>query len=132
MNRIKSNSNILKAFNKHLGEFVTDLISIFPEDNTLKTIKTYLDGLRKINPKVIIVGWKYYVTEKYKVDIYNGNIDYFLKKDYQEDVEAPPEDASYYLDIIEKLRKPLSQLSDKNKEKAKKYLSNLTKLSELY
>lgn len=132
MNRVKSNRSILKAFNKHLGEFVIDLISIFPEDNTLKTIKTYLDGLRKVNPKAILVGWKYYVTEKYKTDIYKGNIDYFLKKDYQVDVEESPDDASYYLDIIEKLRKPLLQLSEKNKEKAQKYLSNLTKLSELY
>jgi len=132
MNRAKPNSSILKAFNKHLGEFVTDLISIFPEDNTLKTIKTYLDGLRKVNPRAILVGWKYYVTEKYKTDIYNGNIDYFLQKDYQADVGETPEDASYYLEIIEKLRKPLSQLSDKNKAKAQKYLSNLTKLSELY
>ena len=132
MNRIKSNRSILSAFYKHLLEFVTDLITIFPEDATLKTFKTYLEGLRKINPKSVLVGWKYYVTDKYKADIYNGNIDFFLNKDYQEDLGDIPEDTTYYLDIIEKIRKPLLQLSLENKKKATKYLSNLTKLSELY
>ena len=126
------NSKILKVFNKHLSEFIADLVTIFPEDNALKTFQTYVEGLRKINPKSILVGWQYYITQKYKQEIYSGNIDYFLKKDYQEDLSDIPEDMGYYMEIIEKLRRPLSKLSTKNKEKAKKYLKNLTKLSELY
>ena len=126
-----STPSILKAFNNHLLEFIIDLISIFPNDVTLKTIKISVETLKKVNPRAILVGWQFYVAKKYKVAIYNGNIDYFLKKDYQDDLENDI-DASYYLDIIEKLRKPLSELSEKNKEKAKEYLTNLTKLSELY
>ena len=132
MKSLTKNGSILKAFNKHLLEFIIDLISIFPKDSTLKTVKTYLEGMKKVNPKSILIGWKYYVTDKYKKDIYNGNIDYFLKKDYQEDMSDVPEDANYYLEMVEKLRKPLIQLSEQNKKKAKKYLLNLTKLSELY
>ena len=132
MKSLRTNFSILKVFNKHLLEFITDLISIFPEDSTLKTVKTYIEGIKKVNPKSILIGWKYYVTNKYKADIYKGNIDYFLKKDYLEDMGDVPDDANYYLEMIEKLRKPLIQLSDKNKIKAKKYLLNLTKLSELY
>ena len=88
--------------------------------------------LKKVNPKSILVGWKYYVTKKYKQEIYSGNINYFLQKNYQDDLGDIPTDMEYYMDIIERLREPLSQLSDTNKKKATKYLQNLTKLSELY
>ena len=39
MDSAKPNRNILKTFNKHLVEFITDLVSIFPEDSNLKTMK---------------------------------------------------------------------------------------------
>ena len=127
-----NHKSILKCFNEHLLEFLDDLIVCFPNDITLKTSKTYLEGIKKINPKAILIHWKYYVTEQYKNEIYNGNIDYFLNKNYEEDVTNTGEYSSSILNIIEKLRIPLLQLTNKNKEKAKKYILNLVKLSELY
>ena len=133
MNHFSSKSfNILKAFNNHLIEFVEDLISIFPDDVTLKTSRTYIIGLRKVNPKSILVNWKYYVTDKDKDTILKGELDYFLHKNYQGDIADVSDNVPQILEIIEKLRKPLLQLNDQNKEKAKKYLCNLVKLSELY
>ena len=123
--------SILKAFNNHLGEFIDDLILLFPNDIDLKATKTVFQGLRKVNPKSLLIIWKYYVTDKYKTEVYQGNIDFFLTKDYNKDMDDV-EDKGEALKTIERLRGPLSKMGNKNLEKAKKYLLNLTKLSELY
>ena len=123
--------SILKAFCNHLFEFLDDIISLFPNDYDLKTSRKVLYQLRKFNPKSLLVNWKYYVTNPYKEQIYNENIDFFLEKDYKKDI-VDVEDGQYILDVIERLRNPLQELDKDNKQKATKYILNLTKLSELY
>ena len=123
--------SILKAFNDHLGEFIGELIKLFPTDIDLKASHKVFLGLRKINPKSLIVNWKYYVTDKYKAEIYQGNINFFLEKSYEDDL-TDVEDRGTAKVAIERLRGPLSKIGSDNLEKAIKYLKNLTKLSELY
>ena len=57
--------------------------------------------------------------------------DFFINKDYDGDIEDV-EDKGGATEAIERLRPALRKIGDKNKEKATKYLQNLTKLSELY
>ena len=54
-------SNLLKIFNDHLVEFFDDLAIVFNGDIDLLTARNFIINYRKINPKSIIVAWKWYV-----------------------------------------------------------------------
>jgi len=126
-------SNILKAFNNHLLEFVDDLISVFPDDIDLKAMQVFLCNYKKINPKSIIGLWKYYVSDKYRNEINKGDLTFFLNKDYSEDIIDVNWDTVENISVIvEKIRMYVKKLNDDNRQKALKYLQNLIKLSDLY
>ena len=71
--------SILKAFTGHLMEFAKEIKRVFPEDADLRTGYIFLEGLVKINPKSVILGWKECVNDLYKEQILAGNLDYFIK-----------------------------------------------------
>ena len=87
--------------------------------------------LRKANPKMIINIWYRYVCEKYETEINNENIEYFLEKDYSEDLQKNA-NASQVLQGIDKIRAPLRQLDQDNKKQCLQYLKNLNQLSKIY
>jgi hypothetical protein len=123
------NKKILTAFNNHFFEFVDDIINVFKNDNELLTARSMLLKLRKSNPKIIMKIYIQYVLDKYKNEIMNGDIDYFLNKDYTNDFE--------YMDniVIEKfntLKGPIKKMDEMNKNKVIKYMQNLIKLADLY
>jgi len=126
-------SSILKAFNKHLMEFVDDCIMIFPENMDLKTAKTFISGLKKINPKKLIVTWHHTVT-LYREPIEKGDFSFFEEKDYENDFKSNGfgKDTNDFLKIIENIKNELKEESDNNKKKAIKYVQNLLKLCDLY
>jgi len=123
--------SILKVFNTQLSEFLDDLITLFPDDIDLKASRVAVNALKKINPKSLLTNWKYYVTDKYKKPIMEGNIDFFLTKDYDNDMDDI-EDKGAAMEAINRLKPALAKIGETNKLKASKYLINLTKLSELY
>ena len=65
-------SSVLKAFNEHLLEFINDIITVFPDNRSLKVTKTALQTWKRINPKSIIEIWKTCITDKYKSQIQKG------------------------------------------------------------
>ena len=71
------NSTILKSFNEHFIDFVSDIQQVFPEDPTILTLKNSLIGIRKANPKLIIKIWKEYINVNYKSEIMMGDISFF-------------------------------------------------------
>ena len=113
-----------------MKEFIEDLIAIFPQDRDIKTAKTAVSTLTYANPKSLIKVWNQYVC-KYNEEIENVDLDYFINKNYDEDLKK----SSNYNkanSIIEKLRQPIRGLDEDNKEKAMKYIQNLNKLCILY
>ena len=128
---MNNNHNILKAFNSHLIDFIIDIISVFPENQDLKVTKTVLETWRRINPKSIITIWKTCVTDKYSKEIETGDYNYFMKKNYTQDISGCDNEGEV-LKAINNLRTPISLMSENNKEKAIKYTQNLTKLSKIY
>ena len=123
--------SILKAFTNHLKEFASDIQNVFPEDADLKTGIFFLNNLIKINPKAVINGWNYYVNDHYKDEILKGNIDYFINKDYSEDLKDTS-NQSKILSVIDSFRDKVKHMGHDNQEKAVKYLQNLTKLCNMY
>ena len=87
--------SILKAFTGHLMEFVTEIKKVFPEDADLRTGYFFLEGLVKVNPKSVILGWKECVNEPYKEEILRGDVDYFINKDYDKDLEGSQNKGNY-------------------------------------
>ena len=124
-------SAILKGFNGQFEEFLEDVTILFPNNNDIKTTKTALTMLRRANPKMIISIWYRYVCEKYEKEIADENIDYFLNKDYSDDLDKNP-NASQVLEGIDKIRRPLRELNSENKQKCLQYLKNLNQLSKIY
>ena len=123
-------SQILSAFNDHFTEFVDDIKRVFPNDVDIATAANALAKLRKANPKIIIMAFKQFVSSPYKKEIESGEIEFFINKDYSQDIGG--DSASLILSKIDLLRKPVSEMNEGEQEKVIKYLQNLTKLADLY
>lgn len=123
-------SQILTAFNNHFTEFVDDVKRVFPEDVEIATAAKVLSQLRKANPKIILLSFKTWVLLPYKKEIEAGELDFFINKDYSKDVGG--DSASIILEKIDTLRKPISEMSDKDQKKVIKYIQNLSKLADMY
>ena len=123
-------SNILAAFNDHFFEFLNDVQNVFPEDPDILTAKNALTAIRKANPKMIVKIWRVFISEKYREQIAEGDIGFFLDKDYASDI-ATSQNSDKIMESINRLREPIRNMGPDNQAKAMKYIQNLTKLSEL-
>ena len=110
-------------------EFIDDVITIFPDNADLQTGRTFLVGIKKVNPKKIIDVWKRYVNDLYLKEINEGNFDFFINKDYSHDLRYT---TTNVVSIIEDIKKLLRNTTEENKEKSLKYVQNLCKICNLY
>ena len=128
---MSNSSTILTAFNDHFMEFVSDIERVFPDDHDIVASKNAFSTIRKINPKLIIRVWSEYVVGKYRSEIEAGNIDYFINKDYTQDVMDSPNSKKIIMGI-DRLRNPVKEMNEENKKKSMGYIQNLTKLCSIY
>jgi hypothetical protein len=126
-----SSQNILTAFNDHFVEFISDVQSVFPENADVLTAKNSLMMIRKANPKMIIKIWKSNIVDKYRSQIENGDISFFIEKDYSNDL-SKAEYSDKIMEGINRLRKPIEDMLPENRDKTMKYIQNLTKLCILH
>ena len=124
-------SLILKGFNDHFVEFINDIQKVFPHDVDLLATKNALFALRKANPKMIIDVWHRHITLLYEDQINNSNIDFFLDKDYRNDIKTMS-NTDTIISKIDSLKQPIKEMSEENKSKTVKYVQNLSKLTKLY
>ncbi len=121
-------SFIVKGFNKHFDEFIEDVQSVFPEDDEVKTMKNLLYLFKKTNPRLILEYWNAYISIPYKEPIENGDISFFVNKDYSADVTMTDGISSF----IERLRGYVKNMTAENQSKSMKYIQNLCNLTKLY
>lgn len=126
------NPIILKAFNNQLSEFLDDLLAILPGEKDLMVLSTFMKTIIMGKPRKIIEVWNKYITIKYRDEILNGQIEYFLDKDYSEDLQDASSNEA--LVAIDKLRNQIKLTfnNEINRDKTIKYMQNLIKLTELY
>ena len=124
------NTNLVTVFNDHFAEFVNDVQSVFPDDADILTAKNALLAIRKANPKLLVRIWIKYVYTPYKQQIEAGDINFFLTKDYSTDL-ARNDNADKIMESIDRLRKPVKDMSPENQAKTMKYIQNLSKLAIL-
>ena len=123
-------ANILTAFNDHFIEFINDVHRVFPDDTDILATKNALTAIRKANPKMIVKIWNIFIVSKYKNEIEAGNIDFFVNKDYSQDVSAS-NNSDKIMESIDRLREPIKNMSQENQNKVIRYIQNLTKLSQM-
>ena len=124
-------SSILKAFNQHFFEFLDEIIRIYPENKDITDGRTTFELFRKANPTSIVKVWHQFVTLKYESTIQSGSIDYFLEKDYKDDLNHM-RNAKEVMEIVDRLRVPMRSMTPESKDSSLKYLQNLCKLSNMY
>jgi len=124
-------SQILKGFNDHFVEFVEDVERVFPDDNDISTVKESFIQMRKANPRLVIKAFNEYFLNKYRSEIESGNIDFFIKKDYNTDLSVVG-DSDYILKKIDVLRNPVKNMNEEDQNKVIKYIQNLSKLCDIY
>jgi len=130
-NLLMTTPSFLTAFNDHFTEFVNDIHNVFPEDNDILLAKNAFSTIRKANPKLIIKIWKLYIVDKYQDQIELGNINFFISKDYSQDL-ANADNSSKIIEAIDRLRNPIKSMTETDQAKTMKYIQNLTKLAILY
>ena len=126
-----SKKDILTAFNNQYIEFLNDLERIFPNEDDIKNLKTTIVLVRKANPKKLVDLWKMYINDKYLHEINKKNFDFFLHKDYVNDLTYI-ESTNEVLNSINKFKKYSSELKKENLDKTMQYLYNLSQLCNLY
>ena len=124
-------TSVVSAFNDHFMEMVDDIVAVFPDDLDILSARNSLKALRKINPKMLIRSWDFYVVSKYYKQIESGDLSYFLNKDYTEDVSVSS-DSKRIIEAINRLRNPIKSMSEENQKKILKYLQNLSKLTMVF
>lgn len=124
-------SSILKAFNEHFIEFVEDLQLVFPNNTNIMTGKNALISMRKMNPRLVIVGFNDAVVNPYKKEIEKGDIEFFIKKDYKQDLHNI-DSSSEINNIIDSFRDPVKNMNSEEQQKVVKYMQNLLKLTIMY
>lgn len=120
----------LTRFNSTINNLTDDLINLYPDYSYLDIFKTKFELLIKYNPRLSINYFKETVYP-YKDNIMNKNSDFFLKKDYEDDVNKIDMNNSWTLDRVLDMKNIWGQLSDENKEIVWNYFIVLIKLSEM-
>ena len=126
-----NNTSVVRAFNDHFTELIEDLKRVFPGNEDLLILETFVGNIRKMNPRLPISAWKECVSNVYSREILSGDITFFLEKDYTADLEGNAS-SDYIINGIDKLRGPIKQLRSEDKEKSMKYIQNLTKLAAAF
>tara|TARA_B100000925_G_C21984902_1_gene464052 strand:+ start:604 stop:1002 length:399 start_codon:yes stop_codon:yes gene_type:complete len=126
----ENQKTLKELFCNQLLEFMDDILLIFPNNLDLKTGKTFIVGLTKVSKRKLIGIWKTSVVDVYEEAIMSGNKEYFINKDYKEDLGEGGTDRM--MNVIEDVRLLIRNTSEENKDKAIKYLQNLTKICKLY
>jgi|LauGreDrversion4_2_1035121.scaffolds.fasta_scaffold02202_11 hypothetical protein len=128
-----NNSLVLSTFNTQFTECLDDISTVYVDDVKFKKYKRYVDSVKKMNPSLLIKGWKVHITDKYASKIEEGDITYFLNKDYKDDLSILEKEKPQLIDeIINDIRIMIGNMTSDNKTRSFQYIQNLTKLSKHY
>jgi hypothetical protein len=132
MNNEKSDKSILlTAFNTQFYDFLDDIESVFMNDHAIKRAKNALILIKKVNPALVIKLWYKYIVVNYESEIDSNNINFFIEKDYKNDLRYL-NSSDDIMKHIDSLREPVRSMGESNQKKSFMYIKNLCILSRLY
>lgn len=123
------NTQLVKIFNEIFFNFVNLISKTFPNDFDITLAKNKLYAIKKINPKLFIKIWKKHITDKYKDSIEQGNIEYFIEKNYSDDL-SKVNNSERVMKSINRLREPIKNMNKSKQEIAMMFIQDLSKISE--
>ena len=123
------NIHLVKIFNEIFFNFVNLISKTFPNDLEITLAKNKLYAIKKINPKLFIKIWKKHITDKYKDSIEEGNIDYFIEKNYSDDLNKV-NNSERVMKSINRLREPIKNMNKSKQDMAMLFIQDLSKISE--
>lgn len=126
----ETQKSLKELFCTQLMEFMDDIILVFPNNLDIKTGRTFVVGLINVSKKKLMGIWKTSIVDIYDEAIMNGDKNYFINKDYSYDLGVGGTDNM--MNIVEEIRLLIRNTSEENKDKAIKYLQNLSKICKLY
>ncbi len=124
-------STLLKTFNTQFFALLDDILRIFPDNLDIAAGRKSFETIKRANPTVIIKVWLTHVYTPYRQSINDGDIEYFINKDYGSDLNSVS-NVQDVMKVIDTIREPIRSMDDVNKGHTIKYIQVLSKLSELY
>lgn len=124
-------STLLKTFNSQFFAFLKDIMIIFPENKDVAKGKKSFELISMASPTLIIKIWNSHVNRLYKEHIDQGDLEYFIEKDYSNDLDCV-NNSDEVLRIINMIREPIRDMDETNRYHTRKYLQILSKLSLMY
>ena len=119
---------IFEQFNQNYFDFLYFLKQYSNGDKLFQSFykKNYI--IKNTNIKLLIKTWYEHITSKYHKDIIDGNISFFLNKNYEEDVKNQTDIIKY----INFFKKNFKQFEKKIVDEFVGYIKILTHLSYMY
>lgn len=124
-------STVLRAFNQILNEFLDEVILLVPDNTDIKKTKIYFETIRGLNPSLVIKLWYTNIYAPYTTQIDQGDISFFIEKEYTGDIHALKNNTEV-LQGIQRIREPIKQMSESNKATSMTYIQKLSQLSTLF
>ena len=126
-----SKSVIMNSFNNNFIFFLNDVLQLYPLNTDIKNSLKSIELISRVTPAIVIKVWYLNIYQPYKSFIDDGDISFFIDKNYSQDVSCIS-NANDILIIIDKIRGPISSMSSANRLHTMKHIQNLSKLSLLY
>ena len=126
-----SKEEYLDLFVEHLEEFITDIALIFKEDKKVQLLKEGIIFCCEFSKERCIRVWTLTVCKHFRKQIEENDFNFFIDQSDWSKIITHKHKDNILLKINE-LRESVRGLSDSNKNKALKYVENLTKLADLY
>ena len=126
---------ILDTFNTYFREFVNDVYRIFPNDTTISMISKSLSILMMMTKKQVIQVFKTNIVDLYLKEIENGDLSFFMDKNYKDDLNkagAAGNSPDFILNKIEYIKGLVKEMTNEEQQNVMKYFQNLTILCNLY
>ena len=122
---------MMRAFNTLFFEFLSDVMCVCPDNDEIKYAYTSFENIKQMNPSIMIKVWFSHIYTPYREVIDAGNIAFFFEKNYASDL-AELGNSKQILDMIDKIRQPICDMTPVNQEHVAQYMINLSKLSTAY
>jgi hypothetical protein len=113
---------LIDTFFKQFGDFLKQLESMYPDDTDFPVFIATLSVLRTSNPIIVVKFVKESIVDSYKDKILNRDESFFIEEDYTKHGDVN-------LDVVQKLKKYVKDMSPTSKDVVWKYIELLMKLS---
>jgi len=121
----------VKSFASKFDEFCKYLLKIVPNNPDVMAFNTGIMLIRRSNPLLLLQSWCANVFGKYADQISEGNLTYFLEKDYKDDLQEV-QHTEQVLEGIDRIRKPIASLAGEELDEVVKFLQNLNTICFQY